>query len=438
MRNPPPACTPASRSPPCSRTRRSSRTRRRDTAGSLRRPAGASRPRSPAPRSWHNTFGMLGQRVECRFAQPLDLAPADVGLGQVIEHEALRREIARRTARPPPAVARVDQDVVGQPEIARAATTPRQNDGRSRNRRQARSARCGGCPTSCGLVGERLELLANVARLQVDPADDAGDEGVLFRQLQQPARLLERLPACTATHAVDAGGLRAISARRSAGRKSRRSADHASHRSSRTRRRRSARSADGAVDDHQRFGHGGAARLRSTGSTPPRRPSSCIASSIGETSAASSPATTRCRFDIGPSKASVNHEPRSGTGSTGRRAPPPAVGPAVRIVQIHAHRQHGGAFETLDLEHRRTVARVVIVRVVERERAAEAVAVVENDRAARVGELSERRDVRTDLAVDATRLTRDRPDRVEVVNRMVENLQPRTPSPGTSRGATAA
>ena len=41
---------------------------------------------------------------------------------------------------------------------------------------------------------KRLQLCDRVVRLQIDPADHAGDERMRVGQLEQPARLLERLP----------------------------------------------------------------------------------------------------------------------------------------------------------------------------------------------------------------------------------------------------
>src|SRR5436190_21063961 len=42
-------------------------------------------------------------------------------------------------------------------------------------------------------IGKLLELTPRVVRLQIDPADDAGDPRVRVGERQEPARLLERL-----------------------------------------------------------------------------------------------------------------------------------------------------------------------------------------------------------------------------------------------------
>ena len=77
-----------------------------------------------------------------------------------------------------------------------------------------------------------------------------------------------------------------------------------------------------------------------------------------------------------------------------------------------------------DLQERRAVRTFLLVRVVEQQRAAQRVAVVENDRAARVLELGHRR-MRDGAAVHAARLSDERPYRVEVVNRVVEDFEAR-------------
>src|SRR6266849_6520641 len=106
-----------------------------------------------------------------------------------------------------------------------------------------------------------------------------------------------------------------------------------------------------------------------------------MASSTDPTRTLSSPETKRCRFDIGPSNASMNHDLR------GAIARPGAVG------------------------------------VIQRQRAADAIAVVEDDRAPRVGELRERR-MADDATVHAVRLTREPADGVEVVDRVIRHFEP--------------
>ena len=53
------------------------------------------------------------------------------------------------------------------------------------------------------MLGILLQLLAEFRRAQVHPADDAFDEVVLVRQLQQPLRLLEHLPRLHRDGAVE-------------------------------------------------------------------------------------------------------------------------------------------------------------------------------------------------------------------------------------------
>ena len=67
---------------------------------------------------------------------------------------------------------------------------------------------------------------------------------------------------------------------------------------------------------------------------------------------------------------------------------------------------------------------VLLVRMVEQQRATQRVAIVENNRAARVLELGHRR-VRNGAAVHAAGLPHQRADRVEVVNRVIEDLETR-------------
>src|SRR5687767_5154348 len=69
---------------------------------------------------------------------------------------------------------------------------------------------------------------------------------------------------------------------------------------------------------------------------------------------------------------------------------------------------------------------LLLMRVVEQERAAQLIAVVEDDRAARVLELGHRW-MRHRTAVDAPRLSDQRAYRVEIMNRVIQNLESRRP-----------
>src|SRR5712691_9051427 len=53
--------------------------------------------------------------------------------------------------------------------------------------------------------GEPFELRACVGRLQVDPAHDAGNEGMRVGERQEPARLLDRLPRLHGNARVESG-----------------------------------------------------------------------------------------------------------------------------------------------------------------------------------------------------------------------------------------
>ena len=68
------------------------------------------------------------------------------------------------------------------------------------------------------------------------------------------------------------------------------------------------------------------------------------------------------------------------------------------------------------------MGRVLTMRVIQHQRAAEAVAVIKNDRAARVPKLRQRR-VCDDPAVDAARLAGNRSNDIEIVNRVIQHLE---------------
>ena len=65
--------------------------------------------------------------------------------------------------------------------------------------------------------GDALELRVDVVRLQIDPADDAGDERMRVGQREQPARFLERLPRLHRDAGVEARRAPSRAARRRAG-----------------------------------------------------------------------------------------------------------------------------------------------------------------------------------------------------------------------------
>ena len=99
---------------------------------------------------------------------------------------------------------RVYQDVVGEPVPLQAAATPRRK-----------------VFVEQEIVGFRLDDVADADELrmlhrasscasrsprpQIDPANHAGDEWMLVRERQQPARLLEGLPDLNGDAGVDAG-----------------------------------------------------------------------------------------------------------------------------------------------------------------------------------------------------------------------------------------
>ena len=81
----------------------------------------------------------------------------------------------------------------------------------------------------------------------------------------------------------------------------------------------------------------------------------------------------------------------------------------VRVIDVDAERQLRRALRAFDFQERCAVRALLLVRVVEQQRAAQRVAVVENDRAARVLELGHRR-MRDGAAVHAARLSRPAPE----------------------------
>ena len=121
----------------------------------------------------------------------------------------------------------------------------------------------------------------------------------------------------------------------------------------------------------------------------------------------------------------MNHEPLSSTCC--QRPFPSATSSVSRgpvwIVDVDAERQLRSPIGAFDLQERRAVRAFLLMRVVEQQRATQRVAVVENDGAARVLELGHRR-VGNRTAVHSAGLPNQRAYGVEVMNRVIENLEP--------------
>ncbi len=149
--------------------------------------------------------GDVGERGEgAQAGRPgIDSVVADVGLGDVIEDEALVRESARELERGGE-LARVDEDVVGEIERGEGGDAALEVGAEHE--------------VVVGLVlhdvadaaeflvhGEASELVADVDRAEVDPADHAADEVVLRRELEQPLRLGDVLLRLDCDRAIECG-----------------------------------------------------------------------------------------------------------------------------------------------------------------------------------------------------------------------------------------
>ena len=122
----------------------------------------------------------------------------------------------------------------------------------------------------------------------------------------------------------------------------------------------------------------------------------------------------------------MNHDPRSGTD-----VPPAAVegdlqpiGRTGRVIEVHAERRHRRAGGAFDFDQRRAVRRVLAMNVVERQRAADPIAVVQDDRAPRVAKGFRGPGCGSARQCTPTRFARQPPDRVEIVDRVVQHLEP--------------
>ena len=161
-----PRCTPASPIRPSAARRRSSRTRRRGTAeiwsGVQRCPVRLGH----QPRQLAAHVAEARPAAADRVAHSSIAAALDVRLAEMVEHEALARE-PRARARPPPADAADRSGCRRRGRARRAATMPRQNAGRSRNRSSGSPWTMWRTPDELRVRRDSLELRARRRR----PAD---------------------------------------------------------------------------------------------------------------------------------------------------------------------------------------------------------------------------------------------------------------------------
>ena len=127
----------------------------------------------------------------------------NVRLAEVIEHESLPgktlRELRRRRQ-----MATIHKDVVGQPELLEQRDAAAE---RGAEHEAIVRLALDDVPDADQLlmISKQFELLPRIRRLQIDPADDAGDRGVRVSEREQPARLVERLPRLHCDTRVDTG-----------------------------------------------------------------------------------------------------------------------------------------------------------------------------------------------------------------------------------------
>ena len=146
------------------------------------------------------------RRERAQIARPpVDRAPADVRLRQMIQHEALPRE-PRRELAGNAQMATIYEDVVREVELfeARKAGDERRAHEKAvvglglRDMTDANELR---------MPRHGLEIRTHADRLQIDPADDARDERMRVGEREQPARLLGGLPRLHGDARREAGAL---------------------------------------------------------------------------------------------------------------------------------------------------------------------------------------------------------------------------------------
>src|SRR5262249_3677228 len=159
------------------------------------RPQQSRRPRPPVgfryeAREFARDVRQRGQLSE--LSPPFTIAaPADVRFAQMIEYEWLPRirTCERNRLRE---LTGVDEDVVHESRSLELLER-RQKPG---TRKKAVRLRLHDVPDADerGSVSKLRELPLDVVSLQIDPADNAGNERIAIGQIEQKARLVKRLP----------------------------------------------------------------------------------------------------------------------------------------------------------------------------------------------------------------------------------------------------
>lgn len=129
----------------------------------------------------------------------------DEWLGKVIEDKSLFRKPLNEFNRDWQ-VAWVDQNVVGKMEL-RERRDPSQKIRPKKKLIIGLSLDNMTNAHKLWILGKLGELIANILRAKINPADDAGDKRALAGEFQEPASLFQRLPRLDRNASVETRGI---------------------------------------------------------------------------------------------------------------------------------------------------------------------------------------------------------------------------------------